>query len=1020
MKTSLPKKFLVIIMMLNLTLQSNFNAVIFHKENLKGKKKYVFYVLNPDMYNLISPDKKINFLNEDGSPDYEKMASSAQCDFPDIFEESSSEKYFINFYLMGYTSHIKQIDRGEMIKNNDDYYFIYYKPNTGNNFLSCIPFMYKDEEKDLIVIDFLLVQKNSRTLHLDVFYLETFVKDNKVSFCYYQYSRLKKLNFNFEDKTGCFNHELSDDVNYPPFLDFYVFGLNNRENFHFQSYYEDEETMKSFVKFIAAPQQKNGKSNKNIDFQVNKLNFISGVFHFENLVVDNEPDRVLLKIQSDYENENLNLNLFFKNKSINKYNSECEFEKNQLEEIQKSLKNSENTDINFSVITSNDKKKQVQFNQFSEEFPNINTKLYKKFSLIYFVSLQIFPKDFIKCKIKSNLINIENKIDDHLIINFDINIHKFLGNTVIKMKFSEKNFTVRLLKKNFENEVEDLNCEIMNLDQYFLLDKENHFLYTVIDYKQTDFDGINLNRIFGNFGGNISLKIKSRNEKYKSCKIYLIIKDSEEVDLHFKLETQLTEDYFYKLIYKRKEKTFQISDSKKKLQIDCKISQKEDNENFLTEFEVKLITNFHHQKKIINSTYWIKKNENESYLNIGFEREFIEEFSNLINNKNCFVNFENNNIIDLNIFNNDQDNVKFKIYEEIFEGQEFANKYKLEIFNNNENIYSLDIFEFNDINNILEIDLFFKLNEFDDDFYKSNFMKVDKDFYVCNIIQETDYLQKNDYDLINSKIKNYFQYNDFFHSFLSFEKIQKLSFFKGYKNYNQKEDNLYIIENIITSEKTHYFLTSVKQNLINSEYLNSISNTEKNFRKLYLYSPSIEKSQFENISKEPEEIKISTFLYPKINKSPKIEINSKNVIQNGDYEITITSIYPKLTNKNRILFICFYCEGSKIKLDVLDTNTKNNFFLNYQNYTNSIYIFRQKKNMFSESDLEFTINIDVKYICGFERKITLKRDLEDIQCFYLTLTDLGVNNNIFGKEIKVDKIKKIIQVNLYEKKRLII
>ena len=1023
MKT-LIKKILLLIILIHITKQSNFNAIRFSevtkiKQN-ESRDIYFFRVYNPDFSKsdeIIDPEnEKIQkknqydtYLKEDGSPNYQKMYVSAECEFPINFD-NLSKNFLFNFYYMANSSHITKTEQGQ-IEKKDDNYFIYANPNSGrNNYKECIPYIYEDKENDLIIIDFLLIKKDQRYLDLDIFYVDTFIKDNKLNFCTFPYIKKLRKNFASDKEKHCLiqNYQLSDDENYPAFLDLKVFENNYRENYTFQSYY-NEGIMENMIKFIGLP--KNRLNSHSFLFDINEFNFVSTVIYFNQ---DKEVTRSIFNIYSNYENEKISI--IIKNNDLNT-KSKCQFEGNNNEEVNEFLKNSENTDINFLFLSDNENAEKLKFNLNQEEFPNLNTKKYNKFFLSSFVSLQNFENDEVKCIIKTNLENLKNQTEDKLILNIHIKIRKIIeeGNSLLKMTFLEDNIISIIDNREFF-EKKEISCQIKNIDQYLLLDKEKHmisFLYKNLNTKT----GNNLNDLINQFDGKFSLKLKLQKLKYLGCTIFIKIESPTLVIFDFNLEAEETLGYSFKLLNKKNTNIFVFSNLLENLEIPCKTSENINN-NFLDQNKFSLKTNFQNLKSIENITYWMKKNENELYLNIGSDEE-MKFLLNFTSNKGCYIFFENDQL-NLNIFDNDINNVQFKIFKNLNNQDENLNIYKLEVFNNNILEYENDNIELqkdDDFDKIIldkPINLFLNEKNNNKEYLSFSLIKIDENIYLYNLINSNFKQSKSQYDSNILMIKNYFEDKNYFSSSLLHETDFQLSFFKDFQNFDDQIYNLYILEKIKKISSYKYFLTSIKDKKIESSFIKKIPRSSDKL--LYLYSKKIENAQFNNIEEQPNNKKILSIIRKKEENPLKINFSNLKIL-----EQSIFTIYPNNLDTIRTLFICFYCEQSNLKMLSREINTEEEILLNYQNYTSNNYFMRDKKDLNLEESLEFTINIVFKYICGSKRKVSLKRNLENIKCFYLTLNSFGNNNFIKADgDLVVDKEKMIIDVKFIEKKRALV
>ena len=1050
MKTFIPK-LLVLIILTKSTIQSNHNAIRFMpKKEIKENREIEFYqfaLYTPD-YNSSELKNQDTYLNPDNSPNYDKMAIAAECKFPNEFQNSKNKNFQFNLFFFGGSTHMRKIEREE-IKNEDDNFLIFSNPNSlSSKKFICVPYMYENE--NFIVIDFLLVLIKKTSADLQILYLETFVKDNKFTFCKYKLDKHLKKKFDFTNKENCVleNIELSDDQNYPPFLEFQVFEKNLKENFKFQSYFEENGKMNNFFKFMILPKNEHLRSIK----KINEFNFINIVYAFENPRQDPEKvDKTFLNIHSEYENENLLISIENPIEDVEDdldLKTKCKFEEDEILEIQNYLKDSENTDINYLLISGNDNSEIIKFNEFEKLFEGLNTKNYQKFNLDSYLVLQSFQDDKIKCQIKTNLKNLKNEIDDHLILDVSILIKKNQNKfeSFLNMIFTNENFSANILYKDFFDK--KMECIIHNLDEYKLMDKEkSSSVFLNIFGKDLKIADKFKNVIEREFTSQLILLNYKENT---SCSFFVEQK-GKKTYFYLKIENKKKKDHFSKLVFKKKEKEFHIINLEKNQNFICKISENFGYEKFLDKEKFLNESKFLEQRKVILKTYfqnadetnnsmgyWINYDNqtgNEYYLNIGFNDEIIQKNINKINNIGCYIYFFDENRMILNVYENEENLLKFKFYKntdnkkaignenEMVKKEENENIFKMEILNNQEIIYideniKLQINDdFSDANVLTpnlkfhkRIDLFIMNNDIENllSFY---LIKIDDNMFIYDIFDEE--LRTNK---VYSKIKNFFIGNDFFSSSILKEDIFKLSFFKGYEKYDHEKDDLFILERIEQEKKFDYYLTKVNNKKTETEKIGELELFGRYDRyNIYLHSKNLEKQQKQNKS-EIHDKKILSLTQTRGEK-PNFEFEQINIL---DTKISLINL--QYINK-RILFICIYREGSTIKMLIKDKNNKKESLLTYQNYTDGFFLLREKKDLSMEENLKFTFNLQLKHACSCKEKkiVSLEIDLNEFKCIFLSFDGVGKDSLILNKgDLEVDKEKMIIGVILYEKEQKLI
>ena len=1045
MKTQTRKLIIVIIIILNLTLQSNFNGIKFKKSQkiVKNEKQeiYHFGVYNPNIYKGVKVEGKENYLNTDGSPNWEKMLLITECSFPNIF--TNDKKILFNFFYY-LQNKLMKVDHEEM--ENDKGYFVYYNPNLRRKNLNCRVIM--TENKDFIIIDFLIIQKQDYEYEYDVFYLKTFVKDNKLTFCKFPMLH-KDGDFDLRDKKDCDleNYELKNlDEDYPPFLDLKTYTVDFKDNFRFQSYYNDLDNWRNFIPFIVFPE------GREYDFsiKVNELNFISANLIFKTYLTETTHgvDKSFVKINSLYENENLKVNIQkydggFERKKNEKFTTECVFkvseinknnESTEINEIKKYLENSENTDLNFSFVSENPTANKLRFNELEEVFPGINTKKYKKFELNSFVVLQIFEKDEIQCKIKSNFQNVKNNLDENLQLSVDIKIKKVENESLIIFDLKKNQFTAEVQIKDFWNNDKVLNCNILNQDTYNLINEEEHIFFFKIGQKKESDTGFNLKELIENQKGIHKLK-NSTDEELSNCNISLKIEEVEnkkKVVFLIEFIGKETLEHFYKLTYKKTEKTFQILNNKTSSELICQKSDDIENESLFQD-EIMFKTNFQNMKTYYDNTFFRNLNENQIFLNIGFELgsevEILEQILDIENNKGCYIYFFDHQLV-LNIFDNEENNVRFK-FDKVNKENLYVvgNIFKMEVFNNQQIVFVDEDFELDKDDNFKEkfsnkkIDLFFSGNE-TEEYLSFNLIKIGSDMFINNNTDGNFYSNLKDYNLKKSKIRNYFKDDNYFSTCILDQNLKttKINFLKNYENFDQEKFEIYILQNIKGLSYSNYYLTKKFEGRFITKLLSHLEiRNDENF--IYMNSPEIQESQINNLTEQPNEKSIITTLEEISKKKnmkiiePKFQFDQENIGDDAFNNMVVNSIYKKNENtSNRLIFICFYIMDSELRMFLEDKNKKSQISAFYQNWNCNIYVIRQKKSFCDEDNYVFDITMDFKYTSG--KKITIQRDLQyEPKCLFVTLEDFRNDSNlIISGGVNVDKKKKTINVKFVQKK----
>ena len=1058
MKTSKPKlTTLIITLLLHQTLQINFNGIRIRKgiKKVKNIQKEIYHigVHNPDIEKTEQKGKKKTreeYLNPDNSPNWEKMLLVTECSFPNNF--SNKKKILFNFFYY-LENKLMKSDFKEM-ENINDNYFVYNHPNLRPKNLSCKTVM--SENENFVIIDFLVIQKQSNFYNFDVFYLKTFIINNKLTFCkYLMFYKNGHDDFDSDKNCNIQNYDLNKDKNYPAFLDLQVYAVDYKENFRFQGYYNDLDNFQNFIPFIVFPKYR----KYNFEIKINELNFISIHIIFQTFKneLTHKVSKSYLKINSLYENESLKVNIdkysaFEKKneKTQKRFKTECIFEvseinKNnenlkieEINEIKYYLQNSENTDINFLFISESPTASKISFNELEENFPGINTKKYKKFELNSFIVLQIFKNDEIQCKIKSNFQNFKKNLDENLQISVDIKIKKLKDENLLVFDLKKNDFKAEIKKKDFwNNENSILNCNILNQDIYNLINEEDILFFKIKKKGETNY-GLNLKQFIETRKGIIKLKIFSE-EDLSNCNISLKIENvdkKKKVIFFIELIGKKILDHFLKLTYKKNEKTFQILNNNTSTEFICKKSNDFENESFFEQEEIIFKTIFQNIKGYYDDSFFRNINKNEIFLNIGFsdkenKDEILEQILDMENNKGCYIYFFDHELV-LNIFDNEEKNVRFKFGKVDKEKiNVVGNIFKMEVFNNQQIIFVDENVELNENDDFNEkfsnkkIDLFFSGNE-NEDYLSFNLIKIDTDMFINNNIDGSFESKIENYNLKKSKLKNYFKDDNYFSNCILDNNLKttKINFLKNYQNFDQEKYQLYFLQNIKGNTFSNYYLTKkIKERFVTKFLKNIKINNNESF--IYINTPEIEENQLKNITEQPNEkfiIKILEEIPQKKNLKiiePIIKFDQQNISDGFMNNFSINSIYKKNDNNSkRLFFICFYIEESKLKM-ILEDKTKNKqISAFYQNYNCGIYIIRQKKAFYGEDNLIFDINMVFEYTTGKEKKITIQRDLQyEPKCLFFTLEKFRLDSSLEIKGgVEVDKKNKSINVKFVQKK----
>ena len=1043
MKTSLKKILTIFILLLQLTHQQSQWNLFRITKGLYGSnaEDYLFQLYNPDKdYKFSSSDE---FLLKSGLPDYSKfhVANSKFFTF-----SSELTKYNLKFQFMGMHSKTKYFrnlifnkektfdlnylkgskTETEPLKEVEDYFYFYRHANTFNNNIKWDLYINMYEEDNFIQIDVLTFIFRGQPL--DLYYLKPKIEDQKFIFNLIDQKNKypSQNNLRQKKKLACLDKKLmitlkNDIYKNPVFFNFLIISTSGLINSRFKGFIKNRDDMNHFENYLGGYD-----GFKNLILKTNKFNYVSGFYmtsldvapgrHFSlfqfNTIVNK--DKIEVQVTSSATIENASSEFL---------TTTCISDQN--EDMNLLLSNSLHTDFNLVMKSTSRKNGKLTFKFDENTYENIDTKNNPEFEFFDFMVTQIFPEDIIKCNI-----SVE-KVDNLKIKNLKINIDILIKTndqiqTKAKVIFNEKNLEVNLYENFFkENSKNDIlkTCVIRNPEEYKLIKKKKIFINEEVPEILNS--ETNNSEIY-----EIGFPINQK-EIYR-CFLYIKNK-RKEANLEIMLEKKVELNYYPKLKLNKEEKSVKLFTERNK-SVECNYNGGIIPDEIIKEKFFIIETRLqNYDEKYDFKDYWkpSEEEENEYYINLNqFNKSKINPLESplkSIGNSACFVKFEDNEM-QINIFSSLSAKLKFNssqngIYDEVIllgeRNEEITKTTNLNLDKSylTSGVYKKDFNFFyensENAHDILPFDLF--LADLDTDtFYISNKSLIKK--YSKKDMDQQNFMNLMNYNLIFLTPQNMLLSVE---NLLN-EKTLKILIWKDPK-INEKNLNtgIYSLNTIGTNDQSKFFMTEFKYDKF-SKSISCETETIKKFASSILTS---EKNIFffdKNNSLEKNKIKNENTFSPLIinSKKPNFEIKSNIIRENAQDEYIFSNIYYTTPNE-KLLFLCFYPDGSRLNINLYDLNNeKNNKKVSYQNYSWNIGIMSSKKSILEEKIENSSIIVKIKFL---EKKgypdFSFLRDLTKVKCEYINL--VGVDDGkYFDPKIKVNTGKNgvEVEVSLKEKK----
>ena len=1037
MKIPFKNKIVFILFLLKLTHQYQINILritkgIYNEERNFNKNAYLFQIYNwdqekkyDDLHELFIggligekyKDLVLNdFLSKGVLPDYDKFnlafnnevvfnseLQNFHLKFQLMGDSNTNTKFFKNFFFDK-----KLTESSKENEFNEDYFFFFenFYKNQHQSKWNCYFNMY--EENNLIKIDFLTI-KQTRNI-LDLFYVKPKIQGTDFIF------DLENLNKKITGKNKKFIIPLENPEENPAFLNFLVLAKGGLLNYRYKGFIKNQEDINNFKNYLGA------FDSKKIQLKSNKFNYISGFF-MTDLYVKPGIFASFFKFNTIIKNDQIEVKITNFNNLPNssKANLSHSCTSNLINE-NILLSNYENTDFKIVMKTSTNAK--LTFKFYENNYEKINTKINREFEFHDFMIEQIFPEDRIKCKISAKEeISAENvaklKINIEIIIKPNDEIQ-----TKAKITFSEENLELNLSDNFFKESSKNISfkkCEIRNPEEYKSF--ENQEIYLKNDAQE--------NKVKNKSEKIFEMGLLYNENEINRCFLYIQNK-IKKTYLEIMIEKKTDIKYYPKLILNVNENSFKLFLSKDK-SVQCS----KFNENINATEMIKTKKNFietrvqHDTNKFEFNNFWKSLEEEEEgnfYLNLGQggqDDSLVSALKTIFyEGKECFVKIKEDTI-QVNIFLTSTKKLKFKpsqldinFYNEAILLSETnpqiakTTNLRLKKLNLSFSLYR-KIFHF-----------YVQLSETNQEIFPFELIEADLDIFVISMISKIP-IMKN----IQNFNSIFFNSENFILSIEDLSKSKTLQITIWKSNIINEENlntGLYSLNSLELIGHSFFFKTrfiykdSEKSLSCETEIIREYTNEKlsKDNRFFFEKNKPIDEE-------EPIFIMETQAFIPliKINEKPEFQIKRNTIYEDSEERFIFSNIFYTTPNE-KLLFLCFYPDESRLNLNVYDLNSQDNDndkIASYQNYSINIIIYKEKKNIFLENISNSNINIEIKFIDKKIEKIPkFIRDLNNVKCEYINLKNVADDNYFIPKiDIKKKSGLEGIDVNviLEEKKK---